>query len=158
MARTKLPWGWKQTLYAYFALEVAWIVFWYTSIMIVHLKYDTLLGFGFRSDLTNAFVHLSTLMMFIYATDDAHSSPEWMVLIILLGIVLYDSQMIVTTYQHANRVALPTAWQLQQAVILSGFVIGFLGFTWYLLYCIYFREGKKVNTSVQQPLLTRKNW
>lgn len=144
MGRCHLSKVFLYTLNTYFVLEVAWLVFWFIAIIWLHTTQDTTLGFSYRSDFTNSFVHFSALMMFIYATDSAHPTPDPLVLIILLGIVLYDVQMVVTTYEHASRVAIPVAWRLQQAVMLYGLIVSSLGTLWYLVYWATSKKTKSV--------------
>lgn len=144
MGRCHLSKGFLYSLNAYFVLEVAWLVFWFVAIIWLHSTQETTLGFSYRSDMTNAFVHFSALMMFIYATDSAHPTPDPLVLIILLGIVLYDVQMVVTTYEHASRVAIPEAWRLQQAVILFGLISSSFGTLWYAVYWLTSKKSKSI--------------
>lgn len=147
MGRCHLTKSFLYTLNAYFVLEVVWLAFWFIGITWLHTTQDTLLGFGYRSDLTNAFVHFSSVMMFIYATDSAHPTPDPLVLIILIGIVLYDIQMVITTYEHASRVAIPGAWRLQQAVLLYGLIVSSLGALWYLVYWATSKKSKSLTCS-----------
>lgn len=143
MGRCHLTPTFYYTLAGYFTLEVIWLLFWFISIMWLHLTSPTDTGFGYRSDFTNCFVHFSAIMMFIYATDSAHPTPDPLVLIILLGIVLYDVQMVTITYQHASRVALPDAWKVQQALMITGLIISSLGTLWYFVYWATSKKSKE---------------
>lgn len=150
VGREHLKGNWRITLGLYFLLEILWIGFWFGTIMWIHTSAPTVTGFSYRSDLTNAFVHVTSLMMIIYATSSAHKTPDFVVFVILLAVVLYDVQMVVTTLKHASAVAVAHAKQVQLAVMASGLSLSGLGLIWYIIYAIsgVAKERRTGNTQV----------
>ena len=147
VGRPHLEGGWRATLAIYFVLEILWSILWFVSIIWVQTTAPTVQGLGYRSDLTNSIFHITSLMMLIYATSFSHRTPDTIAFIVLVVVVLFDVQMVVTTALHSDPNAVAHARNLQFGVVGSGLALSTIAVLWYACYWAfgYVKEKRKVS-------------